>query len=670
MHTFTRFNRRGLGTALLVLITTPISADPVLTLEPLVITVDRGSQTENQVTAPVTALNRHHIEQRQPRDIDDVLRDMPGVTTSGGPRSTAVEPNVRGLGGERVVIRLDGARQNFRSGHRGRVFLDPLLLEQVEVLRGPASTLHGSGALGGVVSFRTVDADSFLQPGETQGGRFSMGYQHNGEETFAALTAATRTDFWGLLASITYRDSDDLKDGDGLIIPNSGDEIVAGLLKNSWTLGDGHRLTLSWQAFNDDHRLPSAANTAATTNIVDRTTRQDTAVLRWQYQPTDSALWNVDAHVYYNRIALDERRISDGRFDETELDTFGVDVANTSRLTTAGGITHTLTYGLEAYRDDQDGRRDGTPRPQFPDAQQDIMAVFIQDTVGLCERLHITPGLRYDRFRQTSDDQPKRSGDELSLSLTAAWEMISGLQAYASYAEAFRSPSLTELYVGGLHFPGNVFMPNPDLRPEKAANKEVGLRVHHNDLWTTGDRLSGRLAVFSNDIEDLIDQRVEFDPMPPGPPMGPPLGRTLTENVRDARIRGAELSLRYDAPLFFAGLAATRLRGEDRDTGQGLGSIPADELLLNVGRRWTESDLEAGWRGTFTRRQSRLPQGGTETSGYTVHDLYLTWFPQVTDERLRLDIAVENLTDRTYRRHLSALNAPGRNVKLMASYRF
>jgi hemoglobin/transferrin/lactoferrin receptor protein len=151
-----------------------------------------------------------------------------------------------------------------------------------------------------------------------------MGYQHNGEETFAALTAATRTDFWGLLASITYRDSDDLKDGDGLIIANSGDEILAGLLKNSWTLGDSHRLTLSWQAFNDDHRLPSAANTAATTNIVDRTTRQNTAVLRWQYQPTDSALWNVDAHFYYNRIALDERRISDGRFDETELDTFGV----------------------------------------------------------------------------------------------------------------------------------------------------------------------------------------------------------------------------------------------------------------------------------------------------------------------------------------------------------
>src|SRR3546814_1100075 len=111
----------------------------------------------------------------------DLLRDMPGVELDGGPRITAVQPSIRGMGGERVLIRIDGARQNFESGHRGRVFLDPEVLERVDVLRGPASTLYGSGAIGGVIDFTTRDASHFLEPGETFGARVGTGYQSNGE---------------------------------------------------------------------------------------------------------------------------------------------------------------------------------------------------------------------------------------------------------------------------------------------------------------------------------------------------------------------------------------------------------------------------------------------------------------------------------------------------------
>lgn len=71
------------------------------------------------------------MDQRMTRHLGDLLADMPGVTSPGGARQAAINPSVRGLGDGRVVVRLDGTRQNFQASHRGQTFVDPILLEQV-----------------------------------------------------------------------------------------------------------------------------------------------------------------------------------------------------------------------------------------------------------------------------------------------------------------------------------------------------------------------------------------------------------------------------------------------------------------------------------------------------------------------------------------------------------
>jgi outer membrane receptor for ferrienterochelin and colicin len=123
---------------------------------------------------PVTVVGREEIERRDARSVLDLIRDIPGVESSGVPRTTAMQPVIRGLGDERIVLRTDGARNNFNADHRGRTFVDPELLRQVEVLRGPGSSLYGSGALGGVISLRTIEVEDILQPGE----RFWKGVKH------------------------------------------------------------------------------------------------------------------------------------------------------------------------------------------------------------------------------------------------------------------------------------------------------------------------------------------------------------------------------------------------------------------------------------------------------------------------------------------------------------
>src|SRR3546814_4144610 len=163
---------------------------PVARMDAVTVTATRTERWMLDGPASVSVVTRDEMERRQARSLDDLLRDMPGVELDGGPRITAVQPSIRGMGGERVLIRIDGARQNFESGHRGRVFLDPEVLERVDVLRGPASTLYGSGAIGGVIDFTTRDASHFLEPGETCGARVGTGYQSTGDLWYGTLTGA------------------------------------------------------------------------------------------------------------------------------------------------------------------------------------------------------------------------------------------------------------------------------------------------------------------------------------------------------------------------------------------------------------------------------------------------------------------------------------------------
>ncbi|TVS10054.1 MAG: TonB-dependent receptor, partial [Wenzhouxiangella sp.] len=160
------------------------SADSVqsgLPMDTILVTIGRVLQPEQQVIAPVSIIGREEIELRQAGDLGDLLSGIPGVTSSQGPRPEALVPNIRGLGEGRVVMRIDGARQNMAIRHRAQTLIDPALLERVEILRGPASSLYGSGATGGVILFETLDADGFLDPGHDFGGQARLGYQSNND---------------------------------------------------------------------------------------------------------------------------------------------------------------------------------------------------------------------------------------------------------------------------------------------------------------------------------------------------------------------------------------------------------------------------------------------------------------------------------------------------------
>src|SRR5699024_4251275 len=132
-------------------------------LEEVTVTATRTKRKVSEVPESISIVDTEQIRTRQAADIGDVLRYLPNVELEGGPRNLGVNPVIRGMGDDRILILLDGARQDFNRGHDARIFIDPSLLKQVEVMRGPASAVWGSGALGGVMSFTTLDATDLLR---------------------------------------------------------------------------------------------------------------------------------------------------------------------------------------------------------------------------------------------------------------------------------------------------------------------------------------------------------------------------------------------------------------------------------------------------------------------------------------------------------------------------
>jgi hemoglobin/transferrin/lactoferrin receptor protein len=656
-----------------------LPVDPTMVqgrLEGVTVTATRSAREPFALAESVSVVDRDAIETAQPLDLGDLLQDLANVSIGGGPRGVAQQVVIRGVGDDRILFLLDGARQNFSRAHNGRVFVDPELLKQVEVLRGPASALWGSGAIGGVVALTTVDAADLLGPGETAGARVKLGYQGVNDQWLKGVSAyGLLGDSVDLLADIAHRDGGDIELGDGSTLEHSADESMSGLFKFTWTPVADHSLSATLQTFDEQGEVPSNPQIASTpADLVDRDTRQRNLSLRYRFEPADRPLLQPSLLMFQNVSDITERRLADGRLDETEVTTRGFDLRNRSEWRN-GAVSHALTVGVDGYEDEAVAERNGGPRPSFPDARQRVVGVYLHDEIRIGDRVTVVPGLRWDRYESDPGTGAVAGQDESALSarLSLSYALTDWLNVHAAYNQAFRAPGMSELFVSGTHFscgPGcaNLFVPNPDLEPETAHNTELGLSAQKTDLFQPDDRLTARLALFRNDVDDFIDQIVDFTfaPVPGNPGRG---GVSFFENVSDARLEGFEVEAAYDARRWFARAAYGRTRGENRATGEPLSAIPADELTLGAGIRLAAFEL--GWKGRFVAEQDRVSQGGTESNGYDLHDLYLTWRPQgFGRDRVRVDVGIDNLFDEGYRPHLSVLDGPGRNVKARVALRF
>lgn len=682
-------NRKPLVMAITLALGTPFLslaavAEQVKTAEfdEVLVSATRIQEKVSESSRSAAVVGEEQLAEKQGDSVAEVLKTEANINIANGPRASAQQVEIRGLSGQRVLQTIDGARQNTSAGHRGTFFMDPELLSSVEVVRGPASSLWGSGAIGGVVSQNTKSAREMLDEGQSFGGYLKQGYEANGQrsKSSGAIYGAKGSIDWLLNGS--YSDGDNIKAGNDNTLENSASRSRSGLAKFGWQLDEAQRLQLSGRINEISEAVPSNPATGVSNSVplVRRDSKDSNLTLDYSLAPRGNALLDLDAKFYWNKTDYDENRLTKGQFDTTEYETLGFSIANRSQWQ---GLK--LTYGLDGYRDQIETFRDDSgqsgQRPGNIDGESRVWGAFVAANIALGENWSLDPALRYDSFENESNNLGHSSDDDaLSPSLALVWKTAPWLTLSARYDEAFRAPSVEEMYSSGTHYcipsipnflPNglcNTFEVNESLKAEKAKNKELKADMRFAEL-AGNDELALSLSVFRNDVDDFIEQRVT-NPLHGIPRLEQ---NTRWDNVDKARLTGFELTGKYRINQTRLSLSYGQTEGKDRHDGGYLANIPANKLVLDLSQGIMAGDMKLGTRVSYNASQDRVPENNpvNRYQDYTLWDVYLAWEPAMgAFEGLRVDFAIENIGDEEYIQAWQTLMDQGRNFKLSARYRF
>ncbi|MDU6469207.1 MAG: TonB-dependent receptor plug domain-containing protein, partial [Enterobacter sp.] len=333
------------------------------------ITVTATGNARSAFEAPmmVSVIDTTAPENQTASSAADLLRKVPGLTLDGTGRTNGQDVNLRGYDRRGVLVLVDGVRQGTDTGHLNSTFLDPALIKRIEVVRGPSALLYGSGALGGVISYDTVDASDLLDAGKNSGYRvFATGA--TGDHSIGmGASAYGRTDTLDGVVSWSSRDRGDIRQSDGARAPN--DESINNMLaKGSWKIDPAQTLSGSLRYYNNDAQEPKNPQTtdASSSNpMTDRSTIQRDAQLGYRIAPAGNDWLNADAKIYWSEARINAQNI-DASGEFRKQTTKGGKVENRTRLFSDSLASHLLTYGGEYYRQEQ---HPGGATTGFPDAK-------------------------------------------------------------------------------------------------------------------------------------------------------------------------------------------------------------------------------------------------------------------------------------------------------------
>ncbi len=680
-----RLQRSARLTVALALLTLSTTASIATPLETVTVVATRSEMSLDRLPEAVSVVSASEIRDEQASSLSEVLENLAGVDTAGGPLTHAQNVVVRGIGGSRVLYTLDGSRQSFEGGHRGRFVLDPALIKRVDMLRGPASAQYGSGAIGGVLAVHTQDAESLLSDNQRIGVMLNSGYETAGNQRLSSLITYSLLGPVDIVAQASARENNDFENGSSEEIAYSADRIDSQLLKFGGYLGDSHHLSGMHIETAQRNTSPSNPATAFSNSnpLLDRSNNTQSQSLAYRYIADGKRLQSLDFNAYRNATEITEDIVEGNRHDEISFETNGANLV--ARLALGDGQ---LLSGLDYHRDTSDAYRNGSPRPQFPDAEQSMQGVFIQWQANLGNHFSLISALRHDRYHSQSNTGVAGDIDEseTTVRLGGNYFVNDWLSLHANYTEAYRAPNLLENYAAGIHFLGNEFQPNPDLLPEKAANKELGFVLHFDDIGENS-RFRLRANLYRNNIKDFIETQViveentlNLECLSLNPPPGCVFGTISVEgtttaiNLPEAELTGWEVESRYQHSRLFTELAYGRIRGASLTTGEPLMNIPADAIKWHIGLDGQSWRL--GLRVNHYRDQDRVPAQDMNgvllqpTPAYTLLDLYARWQPNFNwAQNMTINFGVDNATDRRYRSHLSNLDSPGRSLRFAFSYK-
>lgn len=702
----------------------------------IVVSATRTPVAIEDAPATVTVITAEQIADELVTDIKDLVRFEPGVSVRRAParfgaalgtvgRAGNEGFTIRGIGGNRVLVQVDGIRSpdgfSFGAQEAGRgSYTDVGLVKTVEILRGPGSALYGSDGLAGVVSFTTSDPEDLILAGNALGGFARAQYSSADEEFAETVAVAGRSGAISALAGYTRRDFRELDNkgnvgglGESRTLPNPQDgQSDAFLGKLVWNDG-GHRLRLTGEHLQRtvDTRVLTGEGPAflfgpmPSWTVDSLTANDETERSRLSLDWT----WNGSGAIEYAHVAgywqdgndfqfSDEDRSPIGatpRPDRERLNTFENRVwglsAETRGAFATGRVAHRVTLGGDISWTNQKGIRDGVeppagetyPSSAFPETDYMLGGVFVGDEIGLLDgALTLYPALRFDFYSLDPQDDPlypdanraAQDHSRLSPKFGAVARLGDRVRVFGNYTQGFRAPTPFQVnnFFSNPAF-GYTSEPNADLGPERSESWEGGVRFGGEDFSVSG-------TAFMADYKDFIAQA---DVGGSGTPSDPTIFQYV--NIGRVEIEGLEARAEMRAANGLTGRFAIAYAKGDEILPDGtrvpLETIDPLNLIVGIGYR----DPGGRFGGEFiashhARKEAhRASPAAYRPDAFTIFDATVFWR---VAEMLTLRAGVFNITDEKYAywsdvRGLSATSSvtdaytrPGRNASASLSFRF
>jgi outer membrane receptor protein involved in Fe transport len=641
-------------------------------VEPVTVTATRAPLAAGLSPLPTEALSEERLRREQSVSLAHALASLPGVDalTTG---QQIGKPVIRGLTGPRVLVLEDGSRlEDFSWSDEDGPSVDARLAQRVEVIRGPASVLYGSDALGGVVNVIPEELpDANGGPRVMRSGVEISGASNNTElEGAARVEGASGGWGWrlfgiGRLAGSLHTPAGKLDNtGFGAL---SGEAAVG-------TRGARGSTTLRYTRYGGEFKLLEAEGPASgATGGPERRLSDDRVQFAGDYLVGGVRLETKAQWQRHSLMEISDTGVSPGsqRLEGTAFDlllnTFTIDaLAHHTAGPRVGG-----TFGVSGTAQSHDTRG---PIPLVPDARVRSAALFGFEQASF-GRVRILAGARVDVRHLAADANARLRLSAQTRDYTAFAGnvgMVYGVGAAALTANvgrAWRAPTLFELFSNGPHLgEARYEIGDAGLKPEAGTNLDLGVR------WQ-GGRVRAELAAYRNAIDRFIfitptDSFVTVSTSPLDSL------RVYRYRQADARLVGGEAELEVAVTAALSARArADAVRGTNQATGDPLPLVPPARAALGAelhrtGLAWADRAY-AGAEVAVATRQTRLNPLDIPTGGYALLSLSAGLVRPMLGRIGRVDIAVKNVTNVSYRSFLSrykefALN-PGRDIVLRVS---
>ncbi|WP_369504409.1 TonB-dependent receptor domain-containing protein [Proteus mirabilis] len=678
-------------------------------------------QQDNQITDFQSVVDTRSAQAQNASTTGQLLKQIPGITVSGTGIANGANIMMRGYDQKGVKIFVDGIHQPLENtmNKLGGIFLEPSLINRVNVKHGASSTLHGDGAMGGVVSFYTLDPSSILSSDKRLGAKiFSSTSSADRHFAYGGIIAARHNIAEGLFA-YSQRQRGPLLLANGEKMENH--EHIKNFFAKAYVYPtENQTLLFSARHYSNAgkqrevlHRMKGHGK--HTSNQMQRETLQKNYSVTHHYASDTNTWLDLTTYIYYSQFNINQTYLTDskltasdlrnnvqgkiGTFESRTQSTYGVKLEDYAKINWLDTFDQSLMIGTEVY---QQKMVSNETAKNFPLAKINYVAGWVRSSLSTpILPLTLTTGIRYHYYKNIPGKElnsffKRFSSKELQVkkhasnyqgiaeNITLTYSPTNWLQLYSTYSTSSRAPTLSEMFNDSFHFKFLIFnsywVPNPDLQPEKNSMWEHGANFSFQHILSQHDRLSLKLAYFDTESIDYITYR-------------PWNERSLAGkislqafNIPKALIEGADLSLHYFHPLITIGLSYNRTHTLELTTHETISPVRPEVLTTFIEFPIPKIPLSLGWSGKFAsstenkgthtgraphvrgKNTNRLEELIEQYPGYGIHDFSISYQSQ-NNKDIQATLVLSNAFNREY---YSALGVPqeGRNIKMSVSYRW